>query len=228
MLTEEEAKAKWCPFARYATDTNDNNSANRWSKNDVEDDSVYDNPKQCRCIASACMAFRWVPDITMPLKDCDAILDAEDSWATAKSWWFDGRYVKGDGGEKYLHREIVARALGGPVPDGMLVDHIDGNPLNMRRGNLRVCTSEQNAANAASRGGKSQYRGVHQSRNGKWVAQISKRGVRVCLGTFETELEAAGAYDTAAKEIHGEFARLNLIVIENSGRRGYCGLAGAP
>jgi hypothetical protein len=43
-----------------------------------------------------------------------------------------------------------------------------------------------------------------------------------------TEEEAAAAYDEAAKELHGEYARLNLVIIKNSGRQGFCGLAGRP
>ena len=180
------------------------------------------------CRGSKCMAFRWALDFIMPIGSGSriVILDQKDQDVSAEAWWWDGRYIKGNG-NRYLHREIAERALGA-IPEGMFVDHIDGDPLNNRRGNLRVVTKAQNAANAAPRGGRSKYRGVFQQPSGRWTAQISKAGVRLCLGTYDTEEEAASAYDEAAKTVHGEFARLNLETIENSGRRGYCGLAGKP
>lgn len=177
------------------------------------------------CIGRKCMAFRWAPDFALALgSDRHAVLDQEDASLANEPWWWDGRYAKGND-NRYLHREVVDRALG-KIPEGMFVDHIDGDPLNNRRRNLRVVTKAQNAANAAPRGGRSKYRGVHQQASGRWAAQISKAGVRLCLGTYDTEEDAAAAYDMAAKEVHGEFARLNLDAVENSGRRGYCGLAG--
>ena len=82
-----------------------------------------------------------------------------------------------------------------------------------------------NATNAKSRGGKSQYRGVYQQKNGRWSAQLASMGRRISAGTYDTEEEAAKAYDDAAKSLHGEYARLNLTPVSNSGRHGYCGLA---
>ena len=169
--------------------------------------------------------FRWIRDSYIAVNGNNtAVIDHEDDELAEESWWWDGRYLKGDLG--YLHRRIVSRMMESPLPEGMFVDHIDGNPLNNRRGNLRLVTKQQNAANARSRGGKSKYRGVHQQKSGRWAAQISKAKYRLCLGTYDTEEEAAAAYDEAAKSIHGEFARLNLEPVENSGRRGFCGLAG--
>lgn len=50
MLTEDEARKKWCPMARYVADSNDPNTANRWVRIST-----------CCCIASDCMAWRWEP-----------------------------------------------------------------------------------------------------------------------------------------------------------------------
>lgn len=219
MMTEDEAKTRWCPFVRVTA------SPEEWHTNRPTFAEVH-NKGFDLCIGSACMAFRWHPDAEV--KQENLFLDEQDVGLAEGAWW-DGRYWKrgnGCGDDDRLHRLVAIRAFGA-IPAGMFVDHIDGDARNNRRGNLRIVTMAQNAANAASRGGASQYRGVFKARN-KWAAQIAKGGVRMCLGTFETEEEAAAAYDAAAKNVHGEYARLNLERRENSGRRGFCGLAGRP
>lgn len=226
-MTEEEAKTKWCPFARtLGTLSVQVHGIETVVANGPHNRGfAMDGPlTKCLCIASACMAFRWLPDIHIPLGGGHvAIVSPADAGFESGGYWWSGRYAKNDLG--YLHRHI-AEAIWGPLPKGMFVDHIDGDPLNNRRANLRLVTPSENAANAAARGGKSKYRGVFQAR-AKWAAQIAKAGVRIHLGTFDTEEEAARAYDAAAADIHGSFARLNLTS-RSSGREGYCGLAGAP
>lgn len=100
------------------------------------------------------------------------------------------------------------------VPDGMVVDHIDGDGLNNQKHNLRVCTPDQNSLNLTkTRGLKthSKYKGVSASR-GYWSASICLQHKSHFLGRFKTELEAAIAYNEKAKELHGEFAKLNTII----------------
>jgi hypothetical protein len=213
-VTEDEAKTKWCPFAREIGDPG-YPASNR----------DYSGKPYTKCIASACMAFRWAPDAHITLGSRSAIVGAEDAGLAEGGYWWSGRYAKNANG--YLHRHVAERTWG-PLPAGMFVDHIDGDPLNCRRANLRLVTPSQNAANAKARGGASKHRGVHQGNSGRWVAQISKGAVRLTLGTFDTEHEAAAAYDRAASDLHGEYARLNTVAHLNSGRAGYCGLAGRP
>ena len=91
------------------------------------------------------------------------------------------------------------------------VDHINGDGLDNRRCNLRPATSAQNNANARRvRTSRSPYKGVERESSGKWRARICPHGQRINLGLYGTAEEAAHAYDSAAREIYGEFAYLNL------------------
>lgn len=92
------------------------------------------------------------------------------------------------------------------------VDHIDGDGLNNRRSNLRAADNQQNHRNRRKQTGMtSPYKGVHWSEHRQvWVAQIKvdRRGRH--LGHFPTSELAAAAYDAAALDLFGEFARLNF------------------
>ena len=92
-----------------------------------------------------------------------------------------------------------------------LVDHKDGNGLNNHRINLRVCNHNDNSGNRRKQAGSSQYKGVSWFKPRKtWRAQICVRGVKVGLGYFHDETEAAKAYDQAALATFGEFANINF------------------
>jgi hypothetical protein len=99
-----------------------------------------------------------------------------------------------------LHRFLMK------TPKDMDTDHKDGDKLNNRRSNLRVCTTAQNTYNSRKKG-RGLYKGVHKTRNGTYYAKIKKRH----LGTFSTPERAALAYNRKAKELFGEFAWLNKI-----------------
>lgn len=103
-----------------------------------------------------------------------------------------------------MHR-LIANA-----PPGFHVDHIDGDGLNNVRSNLRVATPSQNQMNrGASKNNRSGYKGVSwNSRSRKWSADISARGEFHRLGMFSSPKDAYAAYCQAARELHGEFARL--------------------
>jgi hypothetical protein len=94
--------------------------------------------------------------------------------------------------------------------EGLLIDHINGNTLDNRLCNLRMCTPQQNSANRKPFG-KSKYLGVCVSTNrAKWQAQININGKYKHLGRFTIEEDAARAYDAAAKIHYKEFANLNF------------------
>jgi hypothetical protein len=94
-----------------------------------------------------------------------------------------------------------------------LVDHINRNGLDNRRSNLRPATHSQNSANAGRQTrSTSGFKGVHRGpvRGKAWRAQIHTAGKKRHLGTFDDPEEAARAYDAAAVELFGEFARTNF------------------
>lgn len=110
----------------------------------------------------------------------------------------------------YMHREIVCASR------GVEVDHKDLDGLNNQKHNLRTATKAQNCRNRGKRdhqGGvptTSRFKGVGMRRDtGRWRAFIRVRGLLIILGHFEDEIEAAKAYDRAARHHFGEFARLN-------------------
>jgi hypothetical protein len=97
---------------------------------------------------------------------------------------------------------------------GLHVDHIDGNKLDNRRNNLRLCTSGENLMNSKgqSRRVYSKFKGVTWDKaRSKWVAQIQAEKRHKMLGRFATEEQAAIAYNIAAQSMHGEFAYINQL-----------------
>ena len=84
-------------------------------------------------------------------------------------------------------------------PKGMVVDHIDGNPLNNSRSNLRVCTQRENAKN------KHGVTNVYE-RRGRWRAKIMHDYKYIHIGTFDTRDEAEQAVIDKKRELYGEYS----------------------
>ena len=107
----------------------------------------------------------------------------------------------------FMHREILQ------TPNGMQTDHINGNRLDNRKCNLRICTPMQNMHNRKrDTNSTSIYKGVSWNTNDKsWRAQIGINGEKIHLGCFKSEVMAAKAYNEAAIKYHKEFALLNIL-----------------
>jgi hypothetical protein len=146
------------------------------------------------------------------------VIDAEDKDLARHRWRAISRsrscYLPvagrhgGHGVLALLHREVLGRAIGRPLLPTEMVDHIDGNPLNNRRSNLRLATHADNMKNRRKHSNnKSGFKGVRQRKNRPgWVAEIRVDGKYTHLGTFDTPELAHEAYCKAAEKHHGEFA----------------------
>lgn len=149
-----------------------------------------------------------------------AIVDAEDYPFLSQFHWFaknrnDGKFVAlrmrrkhESGSTKFvvMHRVIVN------AHEDVQVDHVNLDSLDNRRCNLRICTNGNNQMNSALRThNTSGYKGVDFSQ-GMWRARIVKHGKEIFLGRFDIPEKAAGAYDGAADDLFGEFAKTNRML----------------
>ncbi len=130
------------------------------------------------------------------------------------SWYIDGHsyaYTLLGSSVLFMHRLLC--------PSGDVVDHVDQNPLNNSRGNLRPATRSQNAANrGVTKRSKTGYKGVFYCKKSKWFkAMIRVDYTLYYLGMFKTAEEAAVAYNVAAIEYFKEFATLNILTTDTGG-----------
>lgn len=132
-----------------------------------------------------------------------ALIEAH-KWCRAGSGYAFTRF---DGSPKavWMHRLIL------DAPENCFVDHVNGNRLDNRRANLRLCTLSQNQWNRGKPSvNTSGYKGVVKqasASNIRWAARISANGKAYRLGSYATQAEARQAYADAATRLHGEFAR---------------------
>jgi hypothetical protein len=147
------------------------------------------------------------------------IIDAEDyervnafKWyakQTSGSWYACRKTMCGT---KNKYEDVQHFILG---DYSKMIDHIDGDGLHNWKSNLRFCTSSENGMNQRVQKNRltksSIYKGVQfPKKSKKYLASIRKNSVVYNLGSFTNEIDAAKAYDKAAKEMFGEFANLNF------------------
>lgn len=141
------------------------------------------------------------------------IVDEEDVEILKQHRWVIGgpgyavtyKYPTGKTVCLLMHRLIV-----GARP-GQVCDHINGNKLDNRKSNLRICKQRENAKNRVGcRDSRSGIKGVHWDKSrGLWGVQIRADERRIYVGRYSDIEQAKAAYNEAAAKYHGAFARLN-------------------
>jgi hypothetical protein len=110
-----------------------------------------------------------------------------------------------------MHRLIMARVLGQPVPTHLVVDHIDRNRLNNTRANLRTATRSQNQANRSLNADSvTRFKGISPEGYKFRVRIRFDRRMRLHLGSYYDATFAAHLYDAAAMLLNGDFAATNF------------------
>lgn len=140
--------------------------------------------------------------------DCDY-----DILVSMGAWHFDSGYARKKKRESGKNRTIYMHRVIMDAPDSALVDHINGDTLDNRRSNLRICTAKENAQNRRqNRRSRNPFKGVfwHEKAQ-KWQASIGVDGRSVYIGLFDTAEQAADAYNAAASKMFSDFACLNDI-----------------
>lgn len=106
-----------------------------------------------------------------------------------------------------MHRVLM---LDDPINNPYEIDHIDNNPANNRKSNLRVCSRAENSRNRKTRyDSTTSYKGVALKQAAMYHATIGYNGKKVFIGNFATPEEAAQAYNKKAIELYGKYAKLN-------------------
>lgn len=148
---------------------------------------------------------------TKNYKKHSALIDDGDFEKVSKYNWFVFKSRTTIYASTYIKNKMIL--MHNFIMGGKGIDHKDGNGLNNQKDNLRKCTNQQNQWNQQPQKGKSsKYKGVCWGKHcGKWLATIKHNSVNINLGSYDSETDAAKAYNEKAKELFGEFAYQNKV-----------------
>lgn len=107
--------------------------------------------------------------------------------------------------KEYRAHRIIWELFNGPIPEGMLIDHKDGDKFNNRIDNLRLATRQQNNVNSVSR--TKLPKGISKVGKDKYRVRITIDGKQTHIGIYPSIEEAKAVYDSLAFGLHGEFAK---------------------
>ena len=144
--------------------------------------------------------------------DCDHPLVSQFKWRSGgvKDKIYPVRWMNN---KKHILQKVSQFIM--KAPRGLVVDHINGDTLDNRRSNLRICTKQQNGWNRGKtlRVTTSKYKGVHfDRRTKKWRAMIKYNNRKMHIGSFKNERDAARGYDHKAAELFGKYAKTNKVM----------------
>jgi len=150
---------------------------------------------------------------TTKVSDCDYASLRRYRWGcmrTRRNGEYARRTTRDRRGNQPLMHDVVARRMGLRAPQ---VDHRNGDKLDNRRRNLRTATTSQNKANEGlRRNNTSGFKGVYWSAwADKWMAKITANYKDIYLGYFTRKVDAARAYNRAARRYFGKYAQLNKV-----------------
>lgn len=142
------------------------------------------------------------------------LLDNEDYAKLGGRWFYSDYVIRHIIGtypsqKEYLHKLVLGAGK------NQQVDHRDGNKLDCRKQNLRLCNTTQNNQNSNKKRinrASSKYKGVYWDKQmNKFRARIYHDGKTYHLGLFDNEIEAAQKYNKKALDLFGEFAKINKV-----------------
>lgn len=152
-----------------------------------------------------------------------ALVDDEDFESLSETSWYAHTkigytsYAERGTGRNCSHKiHLMHRHILRITDPKIHIDHIDGNGLNNQKTNLRTCSRSQNLSNSRKRKSStsSLYKGVYWDKQmSKWRSRFSLDGKKYHIGLYDSEKEAALAYNCSASFACREFAYLNKIEI---------------
>lgn len=143
------------------------------------------------------------------IDDGDYELVSKRKWHMVSRGYVKSNHYAGGGKANQMTETVSLHRFIMHPPTGVVVDHVNGDKLDNRRSNLRLCSQKNNTRNAKlSKRNTSGYKGVFWASHANlWRVRVGNKHV----GYFKNKIEGAKAYNKVAQELFGDFARLNDV-----------------